>query len=688
MSLIVATSRLPENTAQTDAEKPAHFINYFRSPIEIEPDSEIAVESIKINRTGNITINSANYFTHHWGEDPLERSASETGTSASDTTRQGARYQTHVPRPIQLPPKTYELTEYADKIKEVLNTMYGDPRIFNRADVTINTDSAGVEKGLDIEFTAGRNTAINQIANCVATYYYNVKRPRAVGPSNAFSFNPLNGIVQRTGTDSTFPSNTAGIGIIKNRPLALNGGNFTYQFTNASANYVIVGLTRPVLQYKRRLGAKPDGSAREKTTITTPIGWSDRTPLVTYAKTELNSDQSPPFHCDYGVMVSDNGVFIYNSAAKSTRRSMAHYEIKYWESGGSHSGARMTKTQFYGKYDRVRFTGEYDGISVSFGQTNKAVYDPICGPALSADPQKCLKPISENTHALYPIISIGKSSVDTEIQELDSYDSTYRYPLFTEGSAGSPHTLTPGDDFYSNNRVANRIAINEDGEQEPLYKYQPNRPRKALNTAIISLDMGTNIFINNLARDPGPSPSVYPFLGSNASSGVDYKHTLSVGRIPKSDPGYLGLDIADISSPNMGLQLGYPDRGLLTQVEGLGDGYVTETTPVVILFTSTASLDKGAQSSFIRLPGLTHKSFNGAQSALSKFVYHVPQFSNDGRETGNLYFSPGEKTYVALMNPGKILLNQLQVQIVDVNEKEINSLTGTTQIVFHIRKRK
>lgn len=685
MSLVVATSRLAENTAQTDAEKPAHFINYFRSPIEIEPDSEIAVESIKLKRTGNISINSTNYFTHHWGEDPLVRSASETGTSPGDTTRQGRNYQIHIPRPIQLPPKTYELTEYADKMKEVLNTMYGDPRIFNNADVAVNTDSAGVEKGLDIKFTARRHTAVNQLANCANTFYYNVKRPLSSTPSNAFSFNPASGIVQRTGSDSVFPSNTACIGIIKNRPLALNEGNFTYEFLNASANYVIVGLTRPILQYKRRNGVKADGSVREKIQITSPFAWKDRTPLVTYAKIDLEEDQSPPFHCDYGVMVSENGVFIYNSAATTNRKSMEHFEISYWESGGSHSGARMTKSQFYASYDRVRFTGEYDGISVSFGQKAKAVYDPICGPALSKDPNQCLKPISENTHALYPIISIGKSAVDTEIQELDSYDHTYRYPLFTEGSAGTPHTLTPGDDFYSNNRVTNRLAINEKGENEPLYDYQPNRPTITLKGAITHIDQKTNIFINRHAE---PSPAVYPFSGSNASNGVDFKHTLSIGRIPQSDPGYLALDINGINFPNMGLQLGFPDRGLLTQVEGLVDGYVSATTPVVIEFTSTAPLDKGAQSSFIRLPGLTHKSFNGGQQSLSKFVYHVPQFSNDGRETGNLFFAPGEKTYVALMNPTKILLNQLQVQIVDVDEREINSLTGTTQIVFHIRKRK
>lgn len=684
MSLVVATSRLAENTAQTDAEKPAHFINYFRSPIEIEPDSEIAVESVKLKRSGNITINSANYFTHHWGEDPIERSASATGISGSDTTREGIAYQTNIPRPIQLPPKTYELTEYSAKMEEVLNTMYGDPRIFNNASVSINTDSAGVEKGLDIKFTQ-RRTATNQVANTTLTYYYNLKRPRANGSSNAISYNPASGVIQRTGANGTYPSNTAGIGIIKDRPLCLNGGKFTYEFGNASEGYVIAGLTRPHLQYRRREGVKADGSLKQRIRNIAPFKW-ENSALVTYAGAELGEQLSPQFHCDYGVMVNENGVYIFNSAATDDRQGMKHYEIQYWASGGSWSGGRMTRAQFYGTYDRVRFIAEYDGIAVSFGQSGSSTYDPICGPALSADPNHCLKPISENTHALYPIINIGLTGVDTQVTELDSYDQTYKYPRFIEGATDdTPHTYIPGDDFYSNNRVLSRTAIGRSGEEEEFYQYQPNRPRESLRGGISHIDQSTNIFINNLA---GPSPAVYPFSGSNASSGVAYKHTLSIGRIPKSDPGYLALDLKQIRSPNMALQLGFPDRGLITQVQGVAEGYVTETTPVIVLFTSTAPLEKGAQSSFIRLPGLTHKSFNGGQQALSKFVYHVPQFSNDGRETGNLFFAPGEKTYVALMNPTKILLNQLQVQIVDVNEKEINSLTGTTQVVFHIRKRR
>ena len=682
MSLIVATSRLPENSVATDAEKPAHFINYFRSPIEIEPDSEIAVESIKLKRTGNVTISSANYFTDMWGEDPLVRAEDEANLPGGVENRQGRRYQLNIPRRIQLPPSSYEVGEYVSRMTDIMNAQYADPRIFNNASVTLNTDSAGVEKGINIKYTS-RTTASNQVPNTIAATYFNLKAPGITGPSSAFSYNPVNGDFQRTGTSNSETRNCRCVAVIKNRPFALNGGKFTYTFINASARYVVVGLNRPMVQFKRRGGGNniisgdllPFGQSNAFILAPNPPG----SPAP-----ELAGANRPRHHLDYGVIVNSDGVYIFNSMGTDDNNTLKHYEIKYWESGGSHTGARMTKSEFYASYDRVRFTGEYDTISVSFGQKGKAVYDPICGPALSADPQNCLKPITDNTYALYPVINIGQAGVSTEINELDSYNSDYAYPEFIEGVGGLPHKYTPGDDFYSNNRLVNRISISRDGEEESFYNYPTDRS-KILVDGTIHLDRGNLVTIN---WQNASTMSAYPFSGSNASGSVDWKHTLTIGRVAKSDAGYLAVDIAGISSPNMGLQLGFPNRGLLTQVEGAIEGYVTETTPVVIEFTSTAPLDKGAQSSFIRLPGLTHKSFNGAQSALSKFVYHVPQFSNDGRETGNLYFSPGEKTYVALMNPGKILLNQLQVQIVDVNEKEINSLTGTTQIVFHIRKRK
>ena len=69
MSLIVATSRIDENTLP-GSETPSNFKNFFRSPIEIEADSEIAVQSVKVQRTGNITIEEDDFFCHYFGTLP------------------------------------------------------------------------------------------------------------------------------------------------------------------------------------------------------------------------------------------------------------------------------------------------------------------------------------------------------------------------------------------------------------------------------------------------------------------------------------------------------------------------------------------------------------------------------------------------------------------------------------------
>ena len=70
MSLIVATSKLNENTNPINSEKPSSFTNFFRSPIVIKPNSEIAVESVKLDRSGNITIGPLDFFCHYCGTDP------------------------------------------------------------------------------------------------------------------------------------------------------------------------------------------------------------------------------------------------------------------------------------------------------------------------------------------------------------------------------------------------------------------------------------------------------------------------------------------------------------------------------------------------------------------------------------------------------------------------------------------
>ena len=138
--------------------------------------------------------------------------------------------------------------------------------------------------------------------------------------------------------------------------------------------------------------------------------------------------------------------------------------------------------------------------------------------------------------------------------------------------------------------------------------------------------------------------------------------------------------------PNIAEIVGFPERSVLTDANASLVGLLTGINTLDVVLTSEEKLKKNSDTLFVRIPNLTQKSFNGAQSSLSKIVYQVPQFDNQGNESGPMYFAPGEKTYVKLNNAGPMNLNQIQVQIVDVQEKEVKTLGDRTQIVFHIKE--
>ena len=130
-----------------------------------------------------------------------------------------------------------------------------------------------------------------------------------------------------------------------------------------------------------------------------------------------------------------------------------------------------------------------------------------------------------------------------------------------------------------------------------------------------------------------------------------------------SQPNILDTITFAQSFPNMAGRLGFEDR--VFAISNSTAGYVAGNDTLTITFTSPNELQKTALASYIRIPNLTHKSYNGGQSGLSKILYQVPQFANGGNQYGSLYFEPGEKTYVKLHNPSAMILNMLQVQIVD-----------------------
>ena len=694
MSLIIATSRLNEDETQTTNQRPSNFQNFFRSPIEIEADSEIAVDSVKIQRTGNITVGAKGFFCHYFGTDP---------TLFAD----GEEYNEllSISRTIKPKKGTYNVEAYARELTTAFNNQYEDPRIYGNASVTVNADAAFREEGVVIKFTDRGKVTTDVTASLTGTPAFNLANPSAalnvpftlankIAPSDSFSWTAGTGVLLRTGADAANLQNASCVAVLSGRPFSLNQGYFDVSLTSASSKPFAVGLTRPQIQYE-----SPENYALTNVPLAEQTGTLIERRLgrirdIDHYKTQReNGDTWIRTYNGAGAEIAgthemydyvfiqdeNNNITIAQRVYDSAYEEFVHQELEYWQSGGSATGAKMTKATFYATWDGIRFEGLGDQINLYFKRTGVSVWDQVIGSNLSSAGAvgRTFTPIGSTSYALYPMINLGAGSVTVTkfVSNYSGTDNSYDYPQFIEG-VGSAAGYYPGDDMFSNEAVFGVAA-------EPYIKIPSTRvlASNSVQDAIVKCDSSYNKYDNV----SGAQYSPYIFVGENAAGGVDYTHILTMNKFDAEDE-VLDTLLAGQEYPNMSGRLGFPDRAIVNSKSGVG--YVAGDDSKVVTFTSVFPLEKTALSSFIRLPGLTHKSFNGAQAGLSKIIYQVPQFSNDGREFGALYFEPGEKTYIKLNNPNAMILNSLQVQIVDAFEKETNSLTGDTQIVFHIRKRK
>ena len=674
MSLIVATSRIGENQ---QAGNPSNFKNFYRSPIEIEADSEIAVQSVKVERSGNIVVGEGDFFCHYFGTDPVV---------SGDFLR-----LTSLSRKIVPTPGTYSISRFTEIVQNALNTQYDDPRTFGGYLVKTNTDTSGKELGLEISCVdkgSASNTEVSGSLTAVPTY--NITSPtygtETFAPSDGFTW---------TAASGSFADNVAStheaVGVLTGAPFGLNEGRFIVKTVSASAQPYHVGLTRPQLQietYKNSQSSVPEFRERGVAYLFKPDlnqviddhtggGFIQRDGEEMYDYVVFNNTGEDKIHIAERIYIEPEPDEFSRGLEPLDYPGSGDYrlkEISYWDNAYTgNTGAILTKAQFHASWDGIMFQGKGDEIELYFKQNGKDVYDKVVSSDFSNTPGRCFNPIGSTSYALYPQMRVGTG----QTLVVDKYESknpigSYKYPTFETGDGFTK--FTPGDDMFSNERFYGASKL------------------KMINItrSLSSNSMDNMIFVCDSSEqkqrtiDGELITTDYAFSGLNASKGVDYNHIFTTNTF--SQPHELDTTGGLQEYPNMSATLGFADRAFLDSDDPAG--YVSGDDTLTVKFTSTRECEKSAIASFIRIPNLTHKSFNGAQSGLSKILYHLPMFTNDGRQFGSLHFEPGEKTYVKLHNPGPMLLNQLDIQIVNGEEKELDSLTGDTQIVLHIRKSK
>lgn len=710
MSLIITSSRQGENATQISSENPANYTNFFRSDIEIPTNSCIAVESVKLERNAQVAVRDSSLGLFY-------------GTAKTAANKDK---QIQIPRIINFPKLGSEsIADWATALEERINAQYHHPSQHNGVVVEQVTG----EKLKITETFQGTASGTNVRGNLDPVPYWNLQIPLELGGrfiksnverSDGYAYNLGTGQFTRMASPhangSTNMLNACCVAQLIDYPLGLNNGKFEANVANASTGAWCVGLGRPHIQYDSK--GRSDLNAGAGESYIDPVDIKNILPykyeygnnLISFtgnASVPRTAKQLWNEHYDYVVYSDGAHIRIAHSlqhrkpTSSGFRYIWRHYEIAYWLSGGQQTLAPITHTAFYAAFDRIRFTAVGDGLRIDFGDKGKTTYESVCGPQLTTTSFTCPKPIGDTTYALYPQINLQLGHVIINTFESTLADASYQFPEYISypiGAATKPESQSfgaykPGDDAYSSNRLPLSLrdwsAFSSSGttsfptDGRPIIESATRELGLTQTLSMIEAVDG-NVLYNGYSGT-GSLQQTYTFAGVNASGGTNYSNVYIFDTYNRKSEliNYLAPSQA---MPNISPIVGFPERSVLTDANASKVGLLTGINTLAVILTSEEKLKKNSDTLFVRIPNLTQKSFNGAQSSLSKIVYQVPQFDNQGNESGPMYFAPGEKTYVKLNNAGPMNLNQIQVQIVDVQEKEVKTLGDRTQIVFHIKE--
>ncbi len=626
MSLIVTSNIALEDRPETsEAFKPYSYQNRLLNTFKIPPNSEIALQSAKINKNGLFVVDRANSgFAHYFGaeRDEDDENLDESTTQpfpavigAGEAFRAGGKTELNV-------------DDMADEINKGLNRSTFHPSLIIGSDNTgITVVPKYASSGLSFEgfkFTFSQQTAktTRNAANITWT---------DVSKNNQYNFTQAGGTVTSTDSNGFYVQN-------REYPISQNNGTAVFDFSDANTGHWMVGLSRINTQRDNALG----GFDYLPNYFNTEVGQALLQGV--YKKEQFT-------YADIAVVRQGQNLRVYQSGARTAV--------------GNGDGIYMNEVEYYGgynasfnaiynvgtnseNYDKVKFELVNEELKIYMegpdgeGGTNShllADFTTLSGAG--AVKNQCLNPTNAAKWALYPVCAASGGN-GKEIT-LDSVDHYTNYPTYAV-----PNYINY--DWWGYSQFNNLTRWCKELEMRDWNNYNRTTSGSLGNGLLtpkgVNADGGMDDYQNILIT---ARSNVY---GDEITANCNTANTL----------GFVGMPISQPSSPS--------PTNLQTIVE-------SNSVPKLI---SNVSL-------FIRLNNFTQNSINARQGTNSKIIAHLPRFDNSGNETGGLFFQ-GDKTYLKLNNTEELLVNSFDIDIVYDNETLCTALTGKTIVVFHIRDAK
>ena len=233
MSLVICSNEIPSSSVRkSEFQSPFSFHNHLDQPLIIPANSEVAVQSLKINKEGSITLNQSTIWYEYFGV-KLDAANKDLTTSAPHFVS------------LELPSNREATIDSAakDYIAPALNRGVPNPETFGLATAIAKRDTEGNDfLGWEMTF---EQRASGKSLDVKPTEWTN--KFGTTGAGGGLTFSSASNTLTPTGAYGTaaVPFNQA---IGESTPLALNEGYFEVDLSNLKVGAVNtnwgIGLTR------------------------------------------------------------------------------------------------------------------------------------------------------------------------------------------------------------------------------------------------------------------------------------------------------------------------------------------------------------------------------------------------------------------------------------------------------------
>ena len=658
MSLVVCANDSDKSLNRTSNFNSAFsWINSVKQTMRLPPNSEVAVQSVKVNKNSDVIIKKSSIWFQYWGKDQL----------ALDTSSNNSLQE-----PILCRPKldgadesnAVSVNELAYKVAKGMNEGLPHPDAYGLQLCETLYDSSkdppfqGYKMSSSYQDT---QTATTIIAD--ATFRAHSTSDVGLGFTSPFQNISRLGYATNGGTGGNQPVLSGATTPVsrdwedsclvnKRAPISRNGGTMIVD---------LVGLTdtgvRTTGKYNTRWQV---GFVRGLNNSLAPFGMPDY----------YHAENTTGFNDGSGLAVNPYPSFksnFYDVVVSCDQTSnSSHLRLKIHMSvPDGEGGICMEEVVYYGAWNRVvgatanrynlssnalfisklkfEFFNEQVVISVGNGADGNT-YEVISGyddhfGRNTANNSNCPKALNQSQWLLYPKICV-LGGIGTKDITIEKYGGVIPSNTQYTFDYANPKNDWCCRQYNSNSDLARDVDIRPENELKSNNTYVP--------------------------------------VGVVAGVPHDFKDNVIQFIVAPSPRNYAGTEQANVQ-----LLLGFLNRPVLNPVSGGNEtdkrNYTYSSDVIPVFSGQTKSL-------FVRLDNFTQNSLNAGVGRPSKILYHMPRFDTSNRDLGaGLYYEPQERAYLKLGNTEELLVNQLNLSICDESEQLATDLIGRSIVVLHFR---